>query len=921
MAASTIEKTAGEENTRVKPAAEQQSYCAFISYRHQSPDQEIAKALHTAIETYVIPASVRKQTGKKRMGKVFRDQEELPLSPNLGADIEAALDQSEWFIAICSPRYLESKWCLRELEYFIEHKGRDRVLTVLVEGEQQDSFPETIRFVKNADGSITELEPLAGDVRAATPAKSVGRLKEEKLRILAPMLGLGFDDLKRRARQRRIRLTAAVCSAVLVAAAALTTFLIVNHNRNEALKREAEEQARIAEEQAKLAEEEQRRAEEERRNAVRNDLGERMERAAAALDKGEKREAARILADALAVSDQNEKMRREELLALMRRTMYIEPFSVVSSFNNQNMQLLFIEPSPDGTRAVGVVNNNSIAMVDLVQNEILYTVSVDNAVMMYPHFSEDGTRFFADCDYGRFVQVWNTDDGSEAFRYTSKANKPYEINNACFWKDSGTILVQDADKFLLVDEAGAERLFYTVGEQMKDYDPEKNFLSRLMDGTPLSELFTNVADGYAMQMLVSPDRERVVLTGKAGETAVIVLDGEGKRLFIPSLPNAPDCMMPGTFADKWSLSPDGRTLCCLSYYHFIAGWDVDSGEMIFIDYVEGESWDMPTKPVYSPDSERMAYTFGAMLYVADARTNEGILMANIDDTSYTPSLSFTADGKHLLMTNEAMFIINAETWAAELIESAEGTNYNGIIPMENMVLCSRYDGVISFYSMPSLASISAADAFPGALMEPYLAQRSVDCVPLIGQHELSPTFKETNFYKDYPTEMYFSRSGDLAALAYPDGTVELFETQGDGTVSDTVGQLYTYINALGISEDRLIAIDMDTRMMVYNLKTHSVEKIWKNETQYSSFAFNADGSLMLAMCEGKTRIDVFDLNDDCRLLFSMHTPADAFTEMSFSEDGAYAVAKTASGVYAVGDLLADEDALIARLRAFAEGTE
>ena len=66
---------------------QQQGYCAFISYRHQSPDQEIAKALHTAIETYGIPASIKKQTGKKRMGKVFRDQEELPLSANLGADI------------------------------------------------------------------------------------------------------------------------------------------------------------------------------------------------------------------------------------------------------------------------------------------------------------------------------------------------------------------------------------------------------------------------------------------------------------------------------------------------------------------------------------------------------------------------------------------------------------------------------------------------------------------------------------------------------------------------------------------------------------------------------------------------------------------------------------------------------------------
>lgn len=900
---------------------EQQTYGAFISYRHQSPDQEIAKALHTAIETYRIPASVRRQTGKKHMGKVFRDQEELPLSSNLGADIEAALDQSEWFIAICSPRYLESKWCLRELEYFIEHKGYDRVLTVLVEGEPSDSFPEMLRFIENADGTRTELEPLAGDVRAETPAKSIRRLKNEKLRILAPMLGLGFDDLKRRARQRKIRLAVTIGAIALAAAAALTTFLIINHNRNEALKREAEEQARIAEEQAKLAEEEQRRAEEERLNAVRNDLGERMERASAALDKGEKREAARILAEAINISEQNDGIRRGELLALMRRTMYIEPFSIVSSFNNQNMQLLFIEPSPDGTRAIGVVNNNSIAMVDLVQNEILYTVSAENAIMMYPHFSEDGTRFLSDCDYGRFVQVWNTEDGSEAFRYMSRANKPYEISNVCFWKDSGTILVQDSDKFLLVDENGGEKLFYTVGEQMEDYDPELNILSLLMDGKPLNELFTNVADGYAMQMLVSPDRERIVLTGKAGETAVIVLDGEGKRLFIPALPNAPECKMPGTFADKWSLSPDGKTLCCLSYYHLLTGWDVDSGEMIFIDYVEGESWDMPTNPVFSPDSSRIAYTFGPTLYVSDARTNEGILTANIDDTSFTPSISFTSDGKHLLMTNEAMFIINAETWAAELIESAEGTNYNGIIPMENMVLCSRYDGVINFYSLPSLASIRTEARFTEALMEPYLAQRSVDCVPLVGQHELSPTFKETNFYKDYPNQLYYSRDGSLAALAYPDGTVELFETQGDGAVMDTIGQLYTYINTLGISEDRLIAIDMDTRMMVYNLNTRSVEKIWKNETQYSSFTFNADGSLMMAMCEGKTRIDVFDLNDGCRLLFSIHAEADSFTEMAFSEDGAYAVGKTAAGTAVVGDLLADEAELIARLRAFAAGTD
>ena len=889
-----------------------QSYCAFISYRHQSPDQEIAKALHTAIETYGIPASIKKQTGRKKMGKVFRDQEELPLSADLGADIEAALDKSEWFIAICSPRYLESRWCLREMEYFIARKGRERVLTVLVEGEPKDSFPEMVRYAENADGTVGEIEPLAADVRGATLGESVKRLKNEKLRLLAPMLGLSFDDLKRRARQRKIRIALGVGAAVFAAGAALTAFLVINHLHNEELKREAAEQQRIAEEQARLAEQ-------ERKNAIFNDLGERMERASTALDNGEKREAAKILSDALDISEENENVRRDEILALMRRTMYIEPFSIVSSFNNQNMLLNDIEPSPDGTRAVGVVNNNSIAMVDLQKNEILYTVSADNAVMMYPFFSADGKRFCADCDYGRFVQVWNVEDGSEAFRYTSKKNVPYEINNVCFWKDSDTILVQDADKFLFVDINGGERLFYTVGDQMEDYDPANNFLSKVA-GRPLDEIFTNVADGYALQMLVSDDRERVVLTGKAGETAVIVLDGEGKRIFIPGIPTDPTCKMPGTMADKWTLSPDGKILCCLSYYYFIAGWDTETGEMIFIEAIERDSWAMPTQPVYTPDSQRMAYTIGPKLYVADAATDSIIIEANIDDTNYVPSLSFSSDGKYLLMTNESMFIINTETWALELLNSAEGTNYNGLIPMENMVLCSRYDGVIYFYSLPPLASVQTVDAFTGALSDVYLSQRAAECVPLTSQHELSPTFKQTNLYKDYPPTFHFSVDGSVAAIAHPDGTIELFDTQGDGTVRDTVGQLYTYINALGISGDRLVAIDVSTRMMVYNMKTHAVEKIWNNGTQYSSFAFNGDGGLMMAMCAGLTRIDVYDLNDSCRLLFSMNAQADTFEDMAFSADGAYAVGRTAAGKYVVGDLFfADENELVARTRAFAAG--
>ena len=95
-------------------------YKAFISYRHQSPDQDIARKLHKDIENFGIPLSLKKALGIQKMGRVFRDQDELPLSSDLGDDIHAALEDSEWLICVCSPRYLQSKWCLEEVRYFLD---------------------------------------------------------------------------------------------------------------------------------------------------------------------------------------------------------------------------------------------------------------------------------------------------------------------------------------------------------------------------------------------------------------------------------------------------------------------------------------------------------------------------------------------------------------------------------------------------------------------------------------------------------------------------------------------------------------------------------------------------------------------------------------------------------------------------------
>src|SRR3954464_14319518 len=92
-------------------------YAAFISYRHVEPDRQWAQWLHSALETYRVPKRLAQERGlPRRVGRVVRDEEELPASSDLNNEIERALEQSRYLIVVCSPRTPESRWVNREVE-------------------------------------------------------------------------------------------------------------------------------------------------------------------------------------------------------------------------------------------------------------------------------------------------------------------------------------------------------------------------------------------------------------------------------------------------------------------------------------------------------------------------------------------------------------------------------------------------------------------------------------------------------------------------------------------------------------------------------------------------------------------------------------------------------------------------------------
>ncbi len=208
-------------------------YDAFISYRHGGIDQVVAETLHKQMETFKLPKSViAKGNGKTKISRVFRDKEELPISSDLEDNIKEALSESEWLIVICTKRLKESKWCMKEIDTFIELHGQEHVLAVLVEGEPYESFPEQLlsRKVKSIDDNGNEIiiekdvEPMAADVRGSDASQVKKHIKSEKLRILAPIFALNYDDLKQRERERRIKRIVTTLASVVAVSLAFTIF-------------------------------------------------------------------------------------------------------------------------------------------------------------------------------------------------------------------------------------------------------------------------------------------------------------------------------------------------------------------------------------------------------------------------------------------------------------------------------------------------------------------------------------------------------------------------------------------------------------------------------------------------------------------------------------------------------------------------
>jgi tetratricopeptide (TPR) repeat protein len=219
-------------------------YRAFISYSHA--DRRVVEWLHGALEGYRIPSKLVGELTPlgpvpARLGKFFRDRDELPAAGDLSAELKAALKKSMFLIVVCSPAAAQSKWVNEEVRQFkLLHgkkrgDGTARVLALIADGDPGDAgggacFPPALKFHVLPDGSISDdpAEPIAADIRPGGDGKKLALLK-----LVAGLTGLPLDALVQREAARRQRRAALVSGAslVLVAVMAVLTVLAVQGRR------------------------------------------------------------------------------------------------------------------------------------------------------------------------------------------------------------------------------------------------------------------------------------------------------------------------------------------------------------------------------------------------------------------------------------------------------------------------------------------------------------------------------------------------------------------------------------------------------------------------------------------------------------------------------------------------------------------
>jgi WD40 repeat protein len=527
-------------------------YWAFISYNHQ--DDAWGRWLHRQIETYRVPRRLvgrPSRDGKvpRRMYPAYRDREELPVSADLGGNIKNCLERSRYLIVICSPNAARSAWVTEEVRQFKLTGRQDRIMALIVSGEPNaaekphlgldECFPETLRHRLAPDGSLSaeRVEPIAADARPHKDGRHNARLK-----VLAGLLGVDYDELKQRERVRSIKRWATnVAAALAIVAVGAAGWRWQDHR------------ARLEHYLAQGRQE---------------------------LDGGNLLHALPWLSEAWRLGRHDDTLRE----MLLRSSRALVAQQVV--FANHKSWVLSAAFSPDGKRLLTASWDRSVALSDAADPmaKELARFPGHRMKLSYATFSTDGSRIATACWDGT-ARMWDAAG--------NPLSPPLEhrgrVNTAVF-------APAGLDLLLTASDDGTARLWRQDGTPVRTIAADDDFVKSALFSPDGARVVTASLDGTVKVWSTPDGKPLLTINAHKGGANWAAFSPDGTRIVSAGLDNTaklwpsdqPTDQPLGTLSghrgrlNSASFSPDGRRILTAGDDGAAIVWDALSLEMLAI---------------------------------------------------------------------------------------------------------------------------------------------------------------------------------------------------------------------------------------------------------------------------------------------------------------------------------------------------
>ncbi len=830
------------------------TYSAFISYRHTPLDEAVAKKLHSLLENYSVPRDIQKATGIRKLRRVFRDQEELPLSADLGADIHTALEGSEWLIVLCSPRYLESRWCNAEIDYFISLGRRDHILALLLDGEPEESFPQQLRYAV-VNGKTVEVEPLAGDVRAKDEAAALRKLKDEKLRLLAPMLGVGYDQLRQRARRRKRRIAVSVTAACFALLAGLLGYT---------LKKNAE--VRV-----------------ERDRALNNQMQLLIEQANIHADGGDKLLAVDNLVEAAEVRETIGTGNDGAYQTALEYALYNGSFDTVLTLDTENRKFTSLKFSHNDRYLLAITNLNSACLIDADTGKILYSVSRSNLGQLdFIGFTEDDKYFYmVDSWYG-FVSLYETQTG--------KLYREYDGSGQYSWNIAGKVFPMRENRILIVKE-----------KTLVLWDYEKDSVREFL---PCAE---NMLDSYIRPLIVSlsPDESSVVIGSHGGSFGMKIIAIDGTKETSLERDAEGGCM-------NLMYSGDGRYVCATSGVSYFV-WNTSNGRMVQSGTISSQYTGAESVLINYDGSVLLCMSSGVLRAI---RVSDGETLWEKEGDSHTGTEAFLSPNGRYVCTNGGISgVFDLKT--GEMLCDQGGTVFSSDSTKvlcgtysSNPRLLVTPEGSTQRRVPNYSGELYEAERYTEPKETVF-----IECSHSSGDF-YSPQSNPANAYRQ--SLLYTSPDVRYAAQTHYDGFIEIFDISDPKKPKDLyclAEHCYDSVTDVVFSGDLMASCGgYDPRCVIFDLRDGQILHVLPAQEYLFGCEFSKDGSKIILLCGFERRTALVYSVQTGSLLYRLEAPQGEIKtqieQVGFTSDGTQAAAILYDKSAIVGELYPTVDDLI-----------